>query len=314
MSLAKLRHFQDLINAGVDLSDVKQQLNDISQLLVSQQGSFRNPEHHQSIIQAIDEVSKLLGDIDERRLPELKQYISDGILEHEQVQLKRSEKLYQKFQTYSPGDIKQFLTESHSDELINYISGRINLHVSWDHSGAYFGLRHTEWLHDMVMFHPLYLMDHHPSFIEEATKPYNSTYQSRLRKYVIDKDKLPDNSIGFIFSWGLFDKMTLDIIEHHLETLYKAMSPGGVLLMNYNNCELRGSLELLGSLTRLYNNSQFMCEIAERVGFIILHKFDYETNISWIELKKPGILFSIKAGQALTQIKVVKNDQSHHGM
>jgi hypothetical protein len=43
--------------------------------------------------------------------------------------------------------------------------------------------------------------------------------------------------------------------------------------------------------------------MAESLGFDVIQCFDFVPSTSWIELRKPGVLTTVKAHQALGEIK-----------
>jgi hypothetical protein len=77
-------------------------------------------------------------------------------------------------------------------------------------------------------------------------------------------------------------------------------------MFSYNNGELLNGAKHaeFGGMT--FTPKQLLIAICEGYGFEIVNSFDYETDwqsISWLEIKKPGILVTTKAHQTLGSVK-----------
>ena len=221
---------------------------------------------------------------------------------------------------------KKFFTKNYQNECfvfdvefmknvkkINLVDGseqvllsRIFLHNSWKYPALEIGCREGQWTKHLVGFDPLYISDHFEEFLNTASAQFLPQYQARLRTYKINNfsiENLPKNQFGFIFSCDYFNYLSLDTIKQYLIQSMQWLRPGGTLLFTYNNADLAVSAGLCDSYFMSYVPKSMLAPLAESLGFEISNCYDFLPSTSWIELKKPGELHTVKAHQALGEIK-----------
>jgi hypothetical protein len=66
---------------------------------------------------------------------------------------------------------------------------------------------------------------------------------------------------------------------------------------------MSGSAGLTEGYFMTYVPKSMLVPMAESLGFEVAKCFDFHPSTSWIELKKPGTLSTVKAHQALGEIK-----------
>lgn len=183
---------------------------------------------------------------------------------------------------------------------------RIFLHNSWKYPALEIGCRDGAWTKHLVGFDPLYIADHFDEFLHSASSQFLPAYQARLRKYTITdfviKD-LPINQFSFIFSFDYFNYLSLDTIKQYLIQSMQWLRPGGTILFTYNNADLSASAGLCENYFMSYVPKSMLIPLAESLGYTVTKTFDFLPSTSWIELQKPGILKTVKAHQALGEIK-----------
>ena len=81
------------------------------------------------------------------------------------------------------------------------------------------------------------------------------------------------------------------------------MKPGGVFLFSYNDGDTPSGAGMAENFAQTYIPKSLLIPTCESLGFEIFKDAHYAPNISWIEVKKPGILHTIKAHQVLGEIK-----------
>jgi hypothetical protein len=140
---------------------------------------------------------------------------------------------------------------------------------------------------------------------------YPDIYQRRLRLYPaknLDFSLLPQEKFGFILSWGFANFITKDITKKLLEETFKLLKPGGVFMMSYNNCDLSTVAKIAEDGNLSYAHAGLIKEFSDEIGFEIINFKDIETgdgyftHVSWVELRKPGVLKTVKALQAMGEI------------
>ena len=166
------------------------------------------------------------------------------------------------------------------------------------------------WLNSMVANDPFYMAGPPDNlggigYLEHMISPYPEIYQKRLRLYEIhdrNLDVLPQAQFGLILCWDFFNYQTLDTIEAYLSKIIKLLRPGGVLIFSYNNCNFVESARLFDDHHGSWATSEALEKIFLSQGFEVIEFKDIKTDIiaycSWVEVRRPGELTTIKISQA----------------
>jgi SAM-dependent methyltransferase len=197
---------------------------------------------------------------------------------------------------------KLHLAEGADTELLN----RINLYSGWKYPALEIGCRDGEFTKYLVASDPLYISDIYEEFLESTAGQFTSQYQARLRKYkIVDNqiNNLPINQFSFIFSFNYFNYLSLDSIKMYLKQAMEILRPGGTMLFTYNNADMPAAAGLAESYFMTYVPRSMLVPLVESMGFAIVEARDYYPSTSWLEIQKPGKLQTVKAHQALGEIK-----------
>lgn len=231
--------------------------------------------------------------------------------------------------TFLTGWSNIFTIDHNINDLIEITIGK---YADWHYPGLRLGCRHVgqeqiDILNDdnqlikdfkysryysncMVVCDPLYFCDITQDFIRSATDHFNPVYQKRIRTYLLDDiDKLPSGQFGFIFCWMFFNYMDKQTLESFLKKTYDLLRPGGVIMFSYNNIDIEESaklaeLEIMSPISKTQ-----LLEYVGKLGFLCINSYDVTNSdiivkkISWLELRKDGILTTVKRSQALGEIK-----------
>lgn len=204
-----------------------------------------------------------------------------------------------------------------NDESREVLLGRIHLYSSWKYPALEIGCRDGEWTKELITFDPLYIADNHHEFLNNAITQFTPEYQRRVRQYHIHdfkiypsnqfghpyKSTLPLNQFSFIFSYNYFNYLSLDSIKQFLTQSLELLRPGGIMMFTYNNADISASAGLTEGYFMTYVPKSMLVPMAESLGFDVVQCFDFQPSTSWIELRKPGVLTTVKAHQALGEIK-----------
>lgn len=216
------------------------------------------------------------------------------------------------------------ITET-NDDIEHAIVNRVSLYSNWKYPGLLLNCRFSmpdheftpklkERIDAMVGSDPLYIVCCRIRIAEMYVENYTSLYQSRVRKYEAtgaNFDILPQAQFGFIQCWDFFNHLPTTTIEEHLRQILNLLRPGGVVLFSYSNCELIGTAKQFDLGEIPFGSATIIKNIAQSLGFEIVDMFDYPTThkfsppqwVSWVELKKPGTLQTIKRHQPLGKIE-----------
>lgn len=208
-----------------------------------------------------------------------------------------------------PENIRRIRVLQIPDAVRSEIESRISLRTSWKYPTLEIGCRDGEWTKFLVAGDPLYLTDVHQEFLDSALDGYPPEYQRRTRPYLIknsDYRILPQKQFSFVFSWNYFNYKTVDTIKDALKQVYNLLRPGGVFLFSYNNGDLPAGAAYAETYFMSYVPKSMLIPACQQAGFEIVESKDHEPGISWIEIKKPGELETVKGHQALGIIKEIE--------
>jgi SAM-dependent methyltransferase len=134
-------------------------------------------------------------------------------------------------------------------------------------------------------------------------------YQNRLRPYTTNDwsdqpilEKIPTDQFGVCLAYNVFNHRPLEIIRRYLEEIYTKLRPGGALLMTYNDCDRAHAVILVEQFCASYTPGYLIRNLAQNIGFNLVHTWSDGGPSVWLELRKPGQLISKRGGQALAKI------------
>lgn len=184
------------------------------------------------------------------------------------------------------------------------IQGRIGTYIDWRYPGLEIGPGDGVWTRSLVGCDPLYIVDLHNEFLESTKHLFSSQYRPRLRTYKTDNydlSMIPQNQIGFAFSWHTFNFFPMETIKNYLINVYKALRPGGVMMFSYNNCEMSMPAKMAEDGFMCYTPKSLLLDLIDLLGYELLYAGEEDSDISWVEIKKPGSLTSSRISQTLVK-------------
>jgi phospholipid N-methyltransferase len=202
--------------------------------------------------------------------------------------------------------IRTHWTVNVNSEVERIIAQRIALHTDWKYPTLEIGCQDGHWTQHLVAADPLYIIDRHRDFLDSASSKFPEEYQRRLRQYHLvnhDMSMLPQNQMGFIFSWGYFNYVSMDTMKRYLQQAMSLLRPGGVFMFSYNDGDSPGGAGMAEKFIRSYMPRSFLVTLCRSLGFEIQAEAEHGPAISWLEIRRPGNLETIKAHQVLGEIK-----------
>lgn len=202
--------------------------------------------------------------------------------------------------------VRQYRIMPINSETDDLLLNRVRLYSTWEYPALEIGCRDGHWTKYLVSSDPLYISDDFNEFLETTSKQFTKEYQARLRKYNIVDYKingLPTNQFGFIFSFNYFNYLSLDTIKQFLIQAKEWLRPGGIMLFTYNNADIDTCAGLAENYFMTYVPKTMLVPMIESLGFDIIKTLDLPSSTCWVEIKKPGVLQTVKAHQALGEIK-----------
>jgi hypothetical protein len=283
LSLGKITHLVDA--QSIQLGDFKQQLE----------------SQYNTIYSNIDQF--------EHTLVQLKKEIQTQIELAEKPWFQESYRLYdQEMRNDSVDHIlnrRPILTE----DTENYLRVRIQNYVDWQHPGMIIRPGIEKFVEDMVGYDPLYLVDQEHDLLVPAFDRFPEEYQRRLRLYTVREnvdseilDKIPHSQFGFCLAYNFFEFKPFEIVRKYMTEVYQKLKPGGTFIMTFNDCDRDKAVKLAEQRYACYTPGSLVRELATTIGYTQNFSWDNDGPTTWLELRKPGVLTSLRGGQSLAKI------------
>ena len=188
------------------------------------------------------------------------------------------------------------------------ISNRIKSYVDWKYPGLIIRPGVETFISDLVALDPLYLVNYSTELLQPALSTFPEEYQRRLRVYEQNPcssnvlDALPDNQFGMCLAFNFFEFTPLEVVEQYLRNIFNKLRPGGILAMTFNDCDRAHCVALVEKNFCFYTPGNRVKAIAKSIGYRQMFSWTDMGNLTWLELRKPGELESIRGGQTLAKI------------
>ena len=305
MKLSELVAYRTLIEnvTPVDIEEVTKKMLGPS-LHYIQSSSLQIPDKTgvlESKYSAVNEsIYSYLSTVDE-----IKQHVYQLILDQEPYYLSESYKLYESMVNDSPDHIlnRRF---SAAESINEFIRERVQIYSDWKHAGMAIRPGLESWIHGMVASDPLYILDTDYDLLRPAKEKFNDRYAQRVRWNVIPEsfdhallDSVPDGQIGLCVCYNFFHFKPFEIMKKYLEEIFYKLKPGGIVAMTFNDCDRSGAVSNAERYFMCYTPGRMVKGLCESIGFEMEYSKDLDAAATWLELKKPGILTSLRGGQTL---------------
>jgi SAM-dependent methyltransferase len=188
------------------------------------------------------------------------------------------------------------------EEVEDIVKQRIGLHTSWQYPALEIGCVEGKWTELLVAADPLYVMDKYQEFLDATDDRFPDGYSRKLRKYQLvdyNFDALPSGQFGFIFSWSHFNYVSLDTITEVLKKVKSLLRPGGVFMFSYNDGDTPDGAGMAENFAQSYIPQSILVPTCLALGYEVTRSFSERQNISWLEIKQPGTLSTVKAHPVL---------------
>lgn len=202
------------------------------------------------------------------------------------------------------------------DNLFEQISSKIRKFTDWKYPTLEIGPGDGKWTDNLVGSDPLYLLDIHKEYLDKVAMKYPKLFSDRIRCYCIgpennksyfDFSNLPNNQIGFIFSWGVFDFYTYNEVDLLLSSCHNVLRPGGELTFSYNDCDYISGIKLFEENRKTWLTQNLLLQLFEKYKFTVVEfECNSEQDIFWVTVQKTGKKQSIKTSQPRTKLDTRK--------
>lgn len=254
----------------------------------------------------------IIGDISafNHTVAEIKNKVRSQIAELEPAYFSNSYRGYN--ENLRPNEIHDIVLHRRftiTKEVAQLVESRIKQRSDWKYSGMIIRPGLETWVGHMVSLDPLYLLDESHDLLQPVKESFNHEYVARLRLIQIDKNlrenflsMVPDNQIAFCLVYNFFNYKPMEVVVQYLKEIYSKLKPGGAVAFTINNCDRHSAVELVEHNVASYTPGSLICEQAKAMLFEVEYQTDLNNSVTWIELSKPGMLSSIRGGQALAKV------------
>ena len=310
-NFVKYKNSIDTISLDEFTSNVESQLtsvlNTIKNSNFNKEGQDLLSSRRDIILNDIVKFNKILDD--------LKNCAGEHITSQEQTYLAKSYQIYEDGNTQDSSeyilDRVLFHALIYREEIEKYLISRIKLHSKWQHAGMFIRPEYGKYVNEMTASDPLYIVDDDEALLRPTKSLWNPQYQSRVRYKIINESRseifkgIPKNQMNLVVAMNFFNHKPLDIIEHYMSEIYNLLKSGGTVIFTYNNCNMALAVQNFEKSLYSYTPESRVIPLMKMLGFSIVESYNEEaTNVSWLEIRKPGKLTSLRGGQAVAKIVI----------
>lgn len=241
------------------------------------------------------------------RIDQLRQDLQDQISQAERPWIVEGYDRYDKGEANHAEDILSGRQANSIDSTP--FRAKLTQYANWKYPAIIIRPGLESFIDDMVAYDPLYLVDLSHDFLRPAMNKFNQRYQNRLRPYVVQENlddeilsRLPNAQFGICLAFNYFNFRPFEIIKKYLEEVYDKLKPGGIFVFTFNDCDRRSAVELVEQHFCSYTPGHLVQELIQTVGYEIVYTWSDDGPTTWIEIRKPGQLDSLKGGQTLAKI------------
>ena len=245
----------------------------------------------------------------ENQLNELKQLTKKEIEDNERPWFAESYRLYEQEMIFETVEYILDRRPVIGDETEDFYKARILRYTDWKYPAMVLRPGLESYIDSMVACDPLYLVDEKYDLLTPTLDRHNEVYRRRLRPYVINErqdneilTQLPNGQFGLIFAYNFFNFRPLEVIRRYLVELYQKLRTGGVLVMTINDCDRKKGVILVEQHFACYTPGNMIIDLAKSIGFEVEFVWNNDGPSTWIELRHPGELTSLRGGQTLAKV------------
>lgn len=296
----------DTLNVDVESFDARRRLEAVTHVVET--SPIQVDHYSKELRDCVDSINHSIGHFNER-LSQLKQQLQRQVFEQEPAYLQESLRVFEHEMVF---ENNQYILDRRlkiDDESNVLLESRLRNLSDWRLSGMIFRPGLESHIEHLVPLDPLYVVDQHQELLDPAVRKFTPEYQRRLRQYVIDDrqpgdilSQLPNGQFGFVLAYNFFNFKPLQILNRYITELANKLRPGGTMLFTYNNCDRAHGVALAERAWMMYQPKRLVLAHVDRVGLELVNSHEGLGDLSWLELRKPGNIESLRGGQTLAKI------------
>ena len=273
-----------------------------------QHSEIQIDEHAATLISIQQDLEESLKKY-EQELKKLREQVQIIIEKHEPTYFAFSKEHYEHGMRY---DTPKFILERKTpidSKTETLLHNRVITYTSWQFPGMVLRPAQCPGLESLVALDPLYVVDTDRDLLSPIQLLFTPEYQRRLRYYVIDEHistkifvNLPQEQFGFVCAFYYFDFKPLEIIQKYLDEVFLLLRPGGTFLFSFNDCDQWPAVGSAENHFHCYTPGRLIHQHIQKIGYEISYTHSASSGITWMEIRKPGVLNSIRGAQALASV------------
>ncbi len=299
----------DTLDVRIESADAVRQLQAVSHVIENHQIQIKS--HSRDLKDSIDSINHYIDKFSQS-LDQLKQHLRQQIAEQESNYLHDSFRVFEHEMVFENNDYILNRRLKIDDDSNIALKTKIRNLSDWRLPGLIFRPGLESYVEDMVPLDPLYLVDQHEDLLKPCVRKFTPEYQRRLRQYVVNDrqpgtilHQLPDNQFGFVLAYNYFNFKPVEILNRYISELAAKLRPGGTMLMTYNNCDRAHGVALAERAWMMYQPRRLVQAHVEKTGLEVVEAYDGPGDLSWLEIRKPGNIETIRGGQTLAKIVAI---------
>jgi len=191
----------------------------------------------------------------------------------------------------------------------------IKKHTSWKYPSVYIRPNSLRFFNALKASDVLYVMEQSSAvpymFKNLSTAEFNTIHFKLIDEYKDEfiSNSLPEGQIGLIVMDNFMNYKPIDVMKQYLEETFTVLREGGYLIFTYNDCDYAsGAINFENGLNS-FTPGTLVRELCALTGFEI-ERAEYNDRVSWLCIKKPGELSTLKGGKTLGCILKESNQKT----
>jgi cyclopropane fatty-acyl-phospholipid synthase-like methyltransferase len=131
------------------------------------------------------------------------------------------------------------------------------------------------WTQYMLAVRMIYAVDLHQELLDELKKTFTQPNLSFIRNNGTDFPGIAADSIDFLFSFGVFVHLDVDIIQQYLVNMRPVLKQGAMAVVQYSDKDKKAAQD---NKTFADNNPRTMRKLLEDNGYAIVEE---DTALLW---------------------------------
>jgi ubiquinone/menaquinone biosynthesis C-methylase UbiE len=143
-------------------------------------------------------------------------------------------------------------------------------YVNPDHNAIEIGPGGGRWTRYLLGFGHLYGVDYHQELLDELAGNFKAPHLQLILNNGTDFPGIPDLSIDFLFSFGVFVHLDVGIIGAYLESMRRVLKPTGCAMIQYSDKNKDAAKKLGRSFAD--TNPEIIRELVIKSGYRVLEE------------------------------------------